>query len=312
MEDISKHEANILRQLDKNPRISLTRLAKATKASKETTHYRLKKLEKEIITEFWAMIDLAGYNIHKVIIKNKSMGATKKEKFRKWLLGQKEVSWFADTEGSFDYIITHTTQNPLAFAKFMQKLLTHFGQQFHHTTILVSTDATITNEKFLQEGKRIQTIRTDFLRPAKPIDSIDQEILRQLSLNSRATYTALAKEVKLSIEATRQRVKQLEKAHIIGYKMRVDTEKLGLSYYHCLLTLNNHQKRKDIESYYLEHPQCIVVMNHVGQFDMQLEFVLPEKELETTMDDLREQFGEAIRGYELLKIRKEHTMHLLR
>jgi Lrp/AsnC family leucine-responsive transcriptional regulator len=60
------------------------------------------------------------------------------------------------------------------------------------------------------------------------LDAVDRKIVRQLALDGRASYQAIAGEVGLSRPAVMERVKRLEEAgYITGYGARVDRLKAG-------------------------------------------------------------------------------------
>jgi Lrp/AsnC family leucine-responsive transcriptional regulator len=60
------------------------------------------------------------------------------------------------------------------------------------------------------------------------LDAVDRKIVRQLALDGRASYQAIADEVGLSRPAVMERVKRLEEAgYITGYGARVDRLKAG-------------------------------------------------------------------------------------
>ncbi len=60
------------------------------------------------------------------------------------------------------------------------------------------------------------------------LDAVDRKIVRQLALDGRASYQAIADEVGLSRPAVMERVKRLEEAgYITGYGARVDRTKAG-------------------------------------------------------------------------------------
>jgi Lrp/AsnC family leucine-responsive transcriptional regulator len=60
------------------------------------------------------------------------------------------------------------------------------------------------------------------------LDAVDRRIVRQLAIDGRASYQAIADEVRLSRPAVMERVKRLEEAgYITGYGARVDRLKAG-------------------------------------------------------------------------------------
>jgi Lrp/AsnC family leucine-responsive transcriptional regulator len=60
------------------------------------------------------------------------------------------------------------------------------------------------------------------------MDAIDRRILGVVARNGRSTLQDLAEEVRLSVSATRDRLRRLEReAYVTGYVARVDQERLG-------------------------------------------------------------------------------------
>lgn len=312
---LDKKDYAILQALDKDVRASASQIGRETRLHKDVVSYRMKKLEERgILTGYWAIVQMGpSYSLHKLLIKNKSLSSDEQKKLVAFLLEQPEVAWCADTEGAYDYIISIVTENPQRFAQFTAMLLERFGTHFRERHLLRSTSAVATNEKYLYpDGALAYRHTMDLLKSVFTLDEIDSVLIKQLSLNSRTPYTELARIVNLTPEAVSQRVKNLFASnHIVCYKIRVAVEKLDLTYYHVFITLQNQNKREDIAQYYVAHPRCLIVMHHLGYYDMHLEFVLPSTEIQAVMDDLRTRFGDAIASYELLHIRKEYTMHLL-
>jgi Lrp/AsnC family transcriptional regulator for asnA, asnC and gidA len=70
------------------------------------------------------------------------------------------------------------------------------------------------------------------MQPRKKIDQIDTKILKILLMNSRTSFTDIAKECKITIGAVRMRYKNMIKAGIInGQIMQVNPHSLG---YKCI------------------------------------------------------------------------------
>ena len=94
----------ILRILDQDVRASFTEIGRKTRLSKEVVQYRIKKLEEEkIITGYWTFIKYLQGTVYKVLIKNRNLAGQKEKEFIEFVRNHKIVSWFAKTQGNFDY-----------------------------------------------------------------------------------------------------------------------------------------------------------------------------------------------------------------
>ncbi|MCC8109871.1 MAG: Lrp/AsnC family transcriptional regulator [Planctomycetes bacterium] len=78
------------------------------------------------------------------------------------------------------------------------------------------------------------------------MDDLDVRLLNALQKNSRASLKEIATQVCLSIPATSERLRKLERAGIItGYSVIVDNEKLGRPFLcFCFLTLGAHDSHR--------------------------------------------------------------------
>lgn len=312
--ELDAKDKAILKELDKNVRVSNVQIAKRTRLSKEVVQYRIKKLEQsKIINHYWALVHRGYSYTYKILIKNRNLAKQKKKEFIEFVTKQKRVAWFAETEGNFDFIITIYAKDDIEFLSIAEKIFENFGSYFQERHILKSTFLYMTNDKFLSNGKFLYVYKLNHTTPIPAHDEIDDKILTEISLNSRIRFTELTIKVNLTPEAVAVRYKNLVKKGMIkGLKIRLNFEALGLSYYHLFVTLQNQEKKSELISYYTIYPECNSIMHHVGFYDLHLEFVLPSERIDNVMDDFIAKFGESVNSYELLRIRKEHVMTILK
>ena len=136
-------------------------------------------------------------------------------------------------------------------------------------------------------------------------------LLKKLSENARIKFTDLSSTLNLTAEAIAKRYKKIIQSNlIVGLKPRLDFEKLNLSYYHLFISLQDQTKRSAIISYYVIDKDCNTIMQHVGFYDMHLEFIT--RDIHSVIDNFIEKFGESVASYELLKIQKEHVLNILK
>lgn len=313
---IDKKDVAILQELDQNVRASYIQIAKRTGLSKEVVQYRIRRLEeKNIITGYWALPNInSEHTIYKLLIKNKSLGEVKKKEFIEFTKQQRCVSWFANTEGNWDFIITSFITQDTQFTIFVQELMKRFGKYFKEKTILKCTSAIMTNEKFLYAKDHLKRLEADdFTRKATTRDAIDKQIIQILANNARSSFAQIAKQVNLTAESVSNRFKKILKEKLItALNLRVNFTLLGKAYYHLFIEVNDYDKKERIAQYYTQHKDCTFMMKHIGFYDIHLEIVIDEDKIESFIEELTEHFGESINSYELLKIRKEHLLIVTR
>ena len=313
---MDKTDLKILLELDKNPRISLSQLARSVRISKEKAQYRFKQLvKKNILTGFYAFVNLAklGYQTHKILIKYKSVTNEVQEEIKEYILDHNVVAWAGYCEGTWDLVITTVTPTSRDLMDFYTSFFNKFGRYFKQKEILIPIDDHILNEKYLSDGCFISKKRLDFHTDKTAVDETDRKIITEISINSRATFTEIGEKLGVNYWTIAQRYKKLASQDLImALKPRIDFRKLGLSYYHLLIELNHEEIKDKIISYYVQHKSCIMIMNHAGHYSLHLEFVLRKDEMNEVIIDLRERFGEGIMSYEPLLIIEEYIMNLLR
>jgi len=303
----------ILRILDQDVRASFTEIGRKARLSKEVVQYRIKKLEEEkIITGYWTFIKYLQGTVYKILIKNRNLSGEKQKEFIEFVKNYKIVSWFAKTEGNYDYIITLFTTDDKESIDFMKELLENYGSYFKERHILKSFETNITNDKYLYpKGEFKYEYLNHFSKQIHPKDITEEKIIRLLSLNARIKFTEMAEQLKLTPEAIKYRFKQITNL-IAGFKIRLNWEKLGLSYYHIFITLQDQSKKSELLSFYKLHPDFNASMQHLGYYDLHMELILPEYKIEEFMEELVSRYGKSMEGYELLKIRQEFILNIVK
>lgn len=314
--DIDKIDLKLLAALDLNPRASFKGLGRAARVSKEVAQYRFKQLVKnKIITGFFAYINVSklGRRPHKILIKYKSVTKEIQQQIKKYLINNKDVSWAGVCEGAWDLVVTCLTKTSNDFTIFFNEFFTKFGKYFAKKQLILSNKAIALNDKYLCEGKTLLKSPVNFDLPTEKIDDIDKKILLELSANARKSFTEIGKKVNLSYWAVSQRYKQLIKKGIIFMlKPRIDFKKLGYSYYHFMIELNDQSIKQEIINYFSEHSYCNFIMEYVGTYELHVEFVLKKEKITDVIMNFREKFGNKIASYELLEIVEEYLINLMK
>jgi len=309
-------DAKILAALDKNVRATFQEIGKAARISKEVAQYRLKRLQdNNIITGFYGIINVPklGYSILKVLVKYQSVSKAVQLKIREDLRNAPIISWAAECEGAYDLTFTIAAKNFKEIADFMNTFFTNYGFYFKEKEIVIPERHFAFNEKYISKGNLIYVDMLYMHQEQKYLDDKDLIILRELSLNSRKSFTDIGKKVKLTYWAVSERYKKLKKnEYITLLKPRINFSKLGLSYYHVFIEAGRENIKKSMSEYYTQHPACLALMTHTGFYSLHLEFVCSESDIDDIMLDLREKFGELIKSYELLKIKEEYHLNILR
>ena len=131
------------------------------------------------------------------------------------------------------------------------------------------------------------------------IDEKDKKILEILSRNSRETLINIAKEVGMSVDAVRMRIKNLLKSGIItGFTIIKSYKKLGYPLKASILVkLQNltEERLKEFINYLKKTTQVIVLNSIAGEFDFEIVFIAKStSDLDKFSRSIRTKFSDII------------------
>jgi Lrp/AsnC family transcriptional regulator, leucine-responsive regulatory protein len=126
------------------------------------------------------------------------------------------------------------------------------------------------------------------------LDQADRALLRLLAQDSRASYQELGRAVRLSANATAERVRRLRRGGVIrAYTLEVEPGALGQN----LRALTSVKLRDDIRRVEFEArlaavPQVVAASHTTGEYNYELTIdCVDPSELELVVDRLKEQAG---------------------
>jgi Lrp/AsnC family transcriptional regulator, regulator for asnA, asnC and gidA len=122
----------------------------------------------------------------------------------------------------------------------------------------------------------------------KKIDQIDVRIIKILLMNSRTSFTDIAKECKITIGAVRMRYKNMIKAGIIkGQIMQVNPHSLG---YKCITDIGiitAIENESEVKEYLKSRPYVLHTMYLFGKYNFAVKVALKDlRDLTKVIEDL--------------------------
>ena len=122
------------------------------------------------------------------------------------------------------------------------------------------------------------------------LDLIDRKILYLLSINARFSYSTIAKHVKLSREAIKQRIeKLLEKKVLLGFQTAINHQILGYNSYHVFMQLNNPEKGvgEKVVNELIGDGDVNALLEYEGKYDFEISYLLEDiRELNNKLKEL--------------------------
>jgi Lrp/AsnC family transcriptional regulator for asnA, asnC and gidA len=115
------------------------------------------------------------------------------------------------------------------------------------------------------------------MQPRKKIDQIDSKILKILLMNSRTSFTDIAKECKITIGAVRMRYKNMIKSGLInGQIMQVNPHSLG---YKCISDIGITtaiENEKTVIDFLKTRPYVLYILPNFGKYNIAIKIAIKE------------------------------------
>jgi DNA-binding Lrp family transcriptional regulator len=308
-------DRKLLFELDSNSRQSCSKIGKKIGLSPEVVNYRIKRLEKEeIITQYQLIVNLSTLGIlqFKICLSFQHIQSEELKNKIEELKKVDSIKWIISSNGNWDLILSCETDSMEGIDELKNKILSKFGNHINKKALSILIEAQTYNRNYLIEDKSLISDSRIIMKKSNPvkIDELDYKILKSLSYNARKPIIDIASEVRQSVRVINYRIKQLEKNKIIlGYKIALNYEKLGLKFFKIFVYLDNpkEEKIKSLISYLNLNKNAIHHVKVLGNWDLEPEFeVYSEEEFNKILQEIKDQYSDIIKNIEIVTISKEH------
>ncbi len=302
-------DRRIINELDIDPKISLSKLAKAVGLSQQVVDYRIRRLaEKGVIVGFRTVVDLVrmGYTCYRIHLRFAHTAKERREEINRFFYNHPFVFWSAFFGGKWDYIVDLFAKNAKDFEERFGKVLKKFREDIQDYDVMVITAIEIFGNKYLI-GERFekfqnQVIFGDYgdLKPPK----IDLKILNLIKDDCRMSNLQIAKKLGISRNTVKSRIKKMEKQRLIkGTKLYFNASAFGVTTYKVFFSMQNKEEVESLIREMSRHPNVVYVVRFVGgkwDFDLEIEIESLEK-LQDLIIEIRNRFL-SIRDYDIVPI----------
>ena len=310
---LDKKDRLILYYLIHNSRQSLKTIGKKVGISKESTHYRIKRLvKKEIIRNFTLFVNFRsfGYSAMMTHYKFININPNIKEEIINFFVNNKYTFYVSLIEGKYDFQVDFLLGDPHKF----EALLDEIREKYYQYLLFQSSKFYIRGEffnfAFLLDEKNY---KKDFFQwewgsNLADIDDLDFKILKELSKDSRNPTKNIANNINSSVTTVNSRIKKMEKifraenfkkGEYSIYTINVDWAKIGYRWFHLQINLRDYSKKKDIILYLRQNPYLIRSFKFLNiDTDLHFTFLLHNMEhLRDIIDDITTKFPDLINDY---------------
>ncbi len=302
-------DKRILEELDRNPNLTLSSLAKKVGISRQVAEYRINKLmSQKTIYAFYSLIDIGrlGYSSFRVHLRLKNVSEEVYSKFAKELFAGYPTFWVAFVSGSFDLIIDIFAKNSNDFNNLFSEILQKnkdIIQNYDNLTIL---EMNLYSYGYFIDTKKLRDrIVMHKNIGNEEIDKLDEKILQKIKLDCRVPYHLIANKIGISRNSVKNRILKLEKNKVIaGYKPLINFNHFDKQSFKIFIKYNNakiEQEEQLLE--FLRHKVGILaILKLLGKWNLDIEIHTNDiKELQKFIIELRNKY-KIIENYEIIQI----------
>ncbi len=313
-------DKRILSELDNNSRESLNKIAKKLRVNRNVVLYRVERLKKfGIIRGYYTEINTLNLGLMSFRLFLKLSNYTKEqfEELNKYLENQKSIIWYFRVIGKWDLDLVFVSKDIFEFDKFKEELFLKFNSILEDSNISILTQINHLSKDYILDKKRKETELKLLEKEDGFFDLDDKDVflLKLLSNNANMSILDLKNELDLSINTINKRIRNLIKNKVIfGFRIFVDTKKLGYDYYKLHLNFRNYSKKdiSEFNNYLISKNFIIYIDKYLGGCDLEIEMHLKSENYYIDfITNLKEKFGYMIKDSYLLKFYEEKIFRYL-
>ncbi len=309
-------DRKILYELDINSRQPNSEIAKKVGLSKQVVGFRIKRLIKEkIVSFFYSVIDISklGFTIHKNFLRLQNLDRGKEKELLDFLENHPNIVWVASCDGKFDLVFGTWAKDMAFLDKTITELNKRFGGYIAERQIATIIRGDYFIRDYLIPKEKPSAYRKSFFRavssPVK-MDNNDWKILALLGKNSRMMAVEIANTIKLSADATADRVRKLEKSGVIQHYNIVPNEaKYPYLHYKVLIGFRNisEERERSLREYCRITPNIVYIVKSLGPWEFEIDLEVENAEqFREIMMDIKTKFNDILKDYSALHIYQVH------
>ena len=221
------------------------------------------------------------------------------------------VGWLVSCDGQYNLMVVTWVKDAVTFDNFFTEFLKKYSQYIQSRDVIIILENHASRKAYLFH-KKINNLPTVYYSGKEDVklDSVDLEIIKILSNNTRIPLYKIASKLNLSAEAISYRIKQLKKKEIIqAFRPIINTILLGYQYYNVLFRLKNFQNILSMFRFFKLQPNIIYFVKYLGEYDIGIDLEVKDAtELREILRKIKDIFSIEIRSYNSILIYQEHKL----
>lgn len=309
--ELKESDYKLLSYLYHNNRESITKIARATKLTREQVDYKIKKyLDTGLIKGFLTLFDYSkfGYNYFAILLlKFEKMSSVKA--FSQKLNKNNNLISYGYVYGKYDLFLNCIFKNEEELSSFISYLISNKSNSVSDYFAIKPSFAELYPLKFFKHKDRESMTLVDTLSKERKLDKKDIGILKTLAKDGRIKLIDIAKKLDISSELALYKLRKLYRDKVIlGSRIQFNMAKLDYHFSLILLNIRNFsdenkekmkrfsRNSKHINSliFSLTRPNCIVQL-----------FNKDQEELKNTINEIKELFKDEYIDIDVMHISED-------
>ncbi|MFH1455459.1 MAG: Lrp/AsnC family transcriptional regulator [archaeon] len=251
MVDLDKKDRKLLYYLSLNSRESHTQLAKKIGLNKNSIKYRIDRLQKNGVIKQFTIIPnpvKCKLNTFNLLLKFNSDIYENKE-----IIDYFKKSGFSTLvvtlSGNWDLFVEIMLRDFTEMADWIDEIISHFGNLLNDYKVFFVASAPVREGGMIKEF--FQDLDVEKPKPKKKdfapidLDDVEKRIIYELSKDSSLPYLQIAKNMDVSLDVIRYRMKNLiDKNVIVRFDTKISLKALGYTKYLCRVKLRGGSKER--------------------------------------------------------------------
>lgn len=306
MHKLDLKDLKIIKELDQDPDIATSQLAKKIGVSQQVADYRLKNLQKnKVIFAILPLIDMSklGYTLFRVHVRFKQISEQKKSEFESFIKNNSNCFFIGSVGGRWDHYFDIFAESALQFQESLAQIISRFKNEIQEYETFTIVRIHIFNYKYILDNAPKSTTFGETAEKQE-LDDIDKKILATIKTDSRQPYLQTSTIVGLSRNAIKEHIKRLKEKKIIsGNRIFLNSQLMNQEAYKLLLRLRNDPDQKQrLIQFAKIHKNIIYALEMMGPYQLDLEVEIENRELlQDLIIQLRDLFP-IIEDYEIMPL----------
>jgi Lrp/AsnC family transcriptional regulator len=309
--DLKQDYREILFQLERDARNSLTDIGKKTGKSQQTTSYAVNSMEESgAIQDYYPLFDYTkfGFNGYLSLFRVNTFSREKIEELVQMFQENEMVAWVQRLAGGWDLLVFFLAPNASYFNKEFKSLVSEYPEQLRTYSILTTVVIHDMERTYLSRESNFETRDTIIGgdRNVFKLKDEEKETCRILGQDPRKSTVEMGEELDVTSKTVIDRRKSLEERKLVkGYRPLLGLRELDVSTTLLLIsyTKQDAEKEDELVDYCKAHENVTLLMKTFGDWDVMIRLETEDREKkQKVVHSLRERFEEVIMDYDTLEI----------